>query len=280
MNAGQQGEPRSDSIGRGIGGLATGIAAGLMAAAVRKEREHGDSPRSGEKVWRNSYTEGQLEDRLWRPVGIGKDRGKKRGARRLMGAILQAAEKLELRTLRERQAKKPGVRNGVLGDIGLRVLKALYEIVDFKTGRLEPSIHFIAERIGKSYAAVHNALDRLRQRGFLSWIRRSRPTDNEGQVGPQVEQITNAYALRIPAELQDHLHKLLGDAPTPDCERWRHEQAAKDLDALIATVTASKFHHDFWSGDKLTGESFASIAAGLDRQERESSTSGETVGSF
>jgi len=266
--------------GGAIGSLTTGIAAGLMDIAVRKEREHGDSPRSGEKVWRNSYTEGQLEDRLWRPVGIGKDRGKKRGARRLMGAMLKAAEKLELRTLRERQAKKPGVRNGVLGDIGLRVLKKLYEIVDFRTGRLEPSIQHIADEIGKSYAAVHNALDRLRQRGFLSWIRRSRPTDNKGQFAPQVEQITNAYALRIPVELQDHIRDVLGDAPTPDCERWRREQADKDLEALIATISASKFHHDFWSGDKLTGQSFASIAAGLDRQERESSKCGETGGSF
>ncbi len=251
-----------------------------MDQAAKKERVRGDSPRTGEKVWRNSYTEGQLEDRLWRPVGIGKDRGKKRGARRMMGAVLKAAEKLELRTLRERRAKQPGVRNGVLGDIGLRVLKALYEIVDFRTGRLEPSIQHIADKIGKSYAAVHNALDRLRQRGFLSWIRRSRPTDNEGQVGPQVEQITNAYVLCIPGEMLEHFQALLGDAPTPDCERWRREQADKDLEALIATVTASQFHHDFWSGDKLTGQSFASIAATLDRQERESSTCGETGGSF
>lgn len=41
-----------------IGGLVTGIAAGLMEAASRKEREHGDSPRSGQPVWRNSDTEG------------------------------------------------------------------------------------------------------------------------------------------------------------------------------------------------------------------------------
>jgi hypothetical protein len=74
MIAGAQGAPRASEMGRGIGGLVTGIAAGLMEAAVRKERAR-RQPRSGQPVWRNSYNEGQLEDRLWRPIGIGKARG-------------------------------------------------------------------------------------------------------------------------------------------------------------------------------------------------------------
>jgi hypothetical protein len=193
----------------------------------------------------------------------------------MLGALMQAAKKLELRTRRERQAKKPGTRNGVLGDIGIAVLGALFDLVDFGSGRLEPAISTIADKVGYSYSAVHNALDRLRTAGFLKWIRRSRPTGNKNLALPQVEQIPNAYVLLIPVEMMDHIRRLVGDGPTPDCEVWRREQAAKDLDALIATTTASRFHRDFWSGDKLTGESFALIAEALDRQERESSSSGE-----
>jgi hypothetical protein len=255
-------------MGRGIGGLVTGIAAGLMDAAVRKEKARGDSPRSGQPVWRNSYTEGQIEDRLWRPIGVGRARGTRRGAKRLKGAIMQAAKALDARTRKERKGKHKGVRNGVLGHIGLAVLESLYDLVDFATGRLEPAINTIADRVGHSYSAVHNALDRLRKFGFLKWMRRSRPTENKGEAGPQVEQIPNAYALMIPIEFLDFVRRLVSDGPTPDCERWRREQSRADLENLIATTTASRFHHDFWSGDKLTGESLGSIAEALDRQER------------
>jgi hypothetical protein len=44
MIAGAQGAPRASEMGRGIGGLVTGIAAGLMEAAVRKERSAATAP--------------------------------------------------------------------------------------------------------------------------------------------------------------------------------------------------------------------------------------------
>jgi hypothetical protein len=264
---------------RSIGQSAGSVISALGAALNARKAANGSSPRSGQPVWRNSYYEGQLEDRLWRPVGLGKQRGTRRGASRLAGAVMKAAKALDRRTRIERKAKTPGLRNGALGEIGIAVLEALYSLVDYATGRLEPAIATLAERTGYSYSAVHNALGRLRAAGFLKWIRRSRPTENKGEAGPQVEQISNAYALTIPVEFQDYVERLVGDGPTPDCEQWRREQAGKDLEALIASVSASRFHRDFWNGDKLTGESFAAIAEALDRQERESSRAGETGGS-
>jgi len=166
------------------------------------------------------------------------------------------------------------------------VLEALYDLVDYRTGRLEPAIvtiATIAERIGRSYSAVHDALGRLRNFGFLKWIRRSRPTENKGEAGPQVEQIRNAYILTVPAELQDHVRRLLGDNPTPDCERWRREDARNELADMISKISVSQAHRDLWHGDKLLGETFAQLAAGLDQleaQERESGRAGETGGSF
>lgn len=263
-----------------FGDKAFSIVGALGAALNAREAANGSSPRSGQPVWRNSYYEGQLEDRIWRPIGIGRQRGTRKGASRLAGAILKAARALDRRTRIQRKAKTPGARNGALGEIGIAVLETLYGLVDYATGRLEPAINTIAERTGYSYSAVHNALARLRDHGFLKWIRRSRKTDNKGEAGPQVVQIPNAYILTVPVEFQDYVNRLIGDVHTPDCEQWRREQAGKELEALIAQVSASRFHRDFWTGDKLTGESFASIAAALDRQERESSRAGETVGSY
>lgn len=223
--------------------------------------------RSGAPVWRNSYTEGQIESRIWRPIADGT----KRGARRRIGAILKSARELERRTRRERQRAHPGCRNGVLGQIGLDVLEALYtRFVDFRTGQLDPAIATIAETIGHSYAAVHAALRRLRAAGFLHWIRRSRPTDRKGEAGPQVEQITNAYALLVPKSIEGMIKHLLGRAPVPADARWHREQHDAEWRKMLDGLSAQELIRDTWSGDNLAGETLARIARLLDQQ-RESS---------
>lgn len=255
------------------------VSFGQVVAGLKPEKAF----RSGQPVWRNSYYEGQLEDRIWRPIGVGRARGSKRGGRRYAAAVIRTAEALERRTRAERQKDKPGARNGVLGDIGVGVLKALYDIVDFATGRLEPAIATIAEHTGYCYSAVHEALCRLRKHGFLQWIRRSRPTENKGEAGPQVEQIPNAYVLVLPKEFEELVRRLVDDSPVPDEERWRRDQARQEWQAMLDQLSATELHRDTWSGDRLAGETLARIAALLtarDAQERESSRKRETGGSF
>ena len=273
--------------GSPFGLIAAGIVGNAMSRQTRAILGRGDSPRSGQPVWRNSYYEGQMEDRLWRPVGLGRQRGTVRGGRRYAGAVVKAARAFDRRTRSERKSSMPGTRNGVLGEVGVAVLEVLYDIVDFRTGRLEPAIQTIADRTGYCYSAVHDALCRLRRAGFLHWIRRSKPTENQGEAGPQVEQIPNAYVLLLPTEFERLVRGLLGewggdDARVPECEQDRRKAQKGDLEAMLATITASHYHSDFWAGDKLTGESFARIAALLDakeRQERESPRARETGGS-
>lgn len=246
-------------------------AAALPPFTLNPKREK--QTHSGQPVWRNSYYEGQIEHRLWRPIGDGK----RRGARRRIGAILKAAKEIDRRTRRERQQEHRGVRNGILGDIGYAVLEAIYNhFVDYATGRCEPAIATIAEKVGHSYAAVHAALRRLRSAGFLHWVRRSRPTENKGEAGPQVEQISNAYALLLPEKLEGMIRNLLGRSPVPDDERWRRQQDKRDWDAMVASLNAVDFIAEHWTGDQLAGESLKRIAALLDAQERESSTALET----
>ncbi|HKT85299.1 MAG TPA: hypothetical protein VJQ77_04340 [Novosphingobium sp.] len=222
--------------------------------------------RAGQPVWRNSYYEGTIEDRIFRPF-LG---GNLRSAKRHIGAILNSAKELERRTRRERQTKVPGCRNGILGQVGLDVLDALYNrFLDYRTGRLEPAIATIAEAVGHSYSAVHAALQRLRQTGFLHWVRRSRPTDNRGIAGPQVEQIPNAYALLLPKAIEHMVKHLIGKSPVPADERWRREEHAREWNRMLASVSAVEFLETTWDGDRLAGETLRRIAAAIDAREKQ-----------
>jgi hypothetical protein len=237
---------------------------GEIIAAAKPAKEFRSPERA--KVWRNSYYENTIEKQIWRPLA----NGTRRGAKRHIGAVLKSARVFERRSRRERQLVRPGTRNGALGQIGLDVLEALYELVDFKTGRLEPAIATLAAMVGHSYAAVHAALRRLRASGFLHWVRRSRPTDKVGEAGPQVEQITNAYCLLVPEKIERIVKLMVGQSPTPADANL----TAKERDQQIQYVMDQMTHRDFqeatWSGDNLAGETLKRIAALLD-QKRESS---------
>ena len=89
-----------------FGLLAAKIAATSLSRTTRLKLERGDSPRSGQPVWRNSYYEGQCEDRIWRRYGDGTARTGKR----LQALILKAARRLERETRRKRQAEAEPLR--------------------------------------------------------------------------------------------------------------------------------------------------------------------------
>lgn len=258
----------------------TGLSIGQIVAGMKPAKEF----RTFQPVWRNSSYEGHREQQVWRPIGIGVGRGNKRGARRYAAAVIKAAESLERRSRATRRQSQPGVRNGALGDVALGVLRALYDMVDYATGRLEPAVATIAERTGYCYSAVHKALGRLREQGFLQWIRRSRPTENKGEAGPQVEQIPNAYGLTLPKDIEASIRHLLSDGPTPDDEQWRRDQAKQDLGDMIRTLsTTSEFQAQFRAADPGLDDVLARLAAAWDAnqvKERESSTKRETGGSF
>jgi len=245
-----------------FGAIAAKIAGVQLSRHTRVRLGHGDSPRSGQPVWRNSYKVGQIEDRLWKPINGGTSRGGKRWTM----AVLKAAEAFELRTRAERREKEPGARNGALGPVGLAVLKYLYETVDYATGRLEPALRTIANATGHAYSAVHEALVRLRRFGFLYWMRRSKPVENPAPDGPQVEQASNAYALLIPEKMQGWLSRLIGKEPTPACEEDRLRRKREEFEAMLSGLSATEYHTDF--NDKaLFGPTLKSIAAAVDARD-------------
>lgn len=245
-------------------GLAAASALGTrLSRKTRAKLTRGDAPRSGEKVWRNSYYEGQIEHRIWKPIRSGS----RRDGARWTAALLKKAKEFEFATRLKRRETQPGAENGALGSIGLEVLECLYSIVDYTTGRLEPAIATIAEKIGRSYSAVHRALVRLRNAQFIGWMRRSRPIEDPEPGGQQVEQITNAYALTVPTELRPWLSSLFAPSPLPACDQDRRAADRKATEAMLAGLNLREWHNATWSGDALLGETLARLAAAVESRD-------------
>lgn len=201
--------------------------------------------RTFQPVRRNSYHAGEREARFWTPVPKAE-----------ISARLSAAEAYN------RQHKEPGRPNGPLGHIGLEVLKDLYRLVDYKTGRLEPAIDTICRRIKRSRDAVVRALKALRVHGFLKWIRRTEPIDNPG-AGPQVRQISNAYAFDLPAKARALVGMILGrGAPKPDDQVQREAEDAAAVEAMLAQAGPEAAAR-FIAGDSALGDALAGLARSL-----------------
>ena len=200
---------------------------GEILAAKRDENRN--------RVHRHTKHQPGEEGRLWRPF-----------SRRNAARFMRAAERYDrLQRLRHRH-ERTGKRNGALGHIGLEVLRELLRLIDHRTGRLDPAIATIAGRIGRSIAAVHAALNRLRVHGFLTWIRRYVPTGRDGLRGPQVRQTSNAYALTIPATA-----RLDDEAPTPEDELHRLAIVAADHARMLAELPLFERNRELFDGDGL-----------------------------
>jgi hypothetical protein len=74
------------------------------------------------------------------------------------------------------------------------VLHALiFDFLNHRTGRLDPSYAAIAHKAGVCVRAVATALARLRELGILNWVRRCAESWRDGRF--VLEQQTNAYAV-------------------------------------------------------------------------------------
>ncbi len=169
--------------------------------------------RTYQPVRRNSHYAGRCEKRLWRPMKPLE-----------LLCILKAAERMD-----ERERRK-GERQGPLGAIGLELLRLLCRTVCFRTGRLDPSYEYLERKLRRSHDAVVRAMARLRAHGFLIWERRCEPTENEGR-GPQVRQISNAYALLVPEAAAARVSQ--ATPSLPDDHAHAAETAAAELTTMI-----------------------------------------------
>jgi hypothetical protein len=94
----------------------------------------------------------------------------------------------------DRTTHQPGHHGGAVGHTALAVLHALiFDFLNHRTGRLDPSYAAIAHRAGVCVRTVATALARLRELGILNWVRRCAETWQDGRF--VLEQQTNAYAV-------------------------------------------------------------------------------------
>ena len=212
-------------------------------------------------VRRYSYQRGRCEVVFW-----------KKTSRQEVRCILLAAKRYEL-TLRRR-----GQRCGPLGSVAIEVLEYLVNLVDFRTGRLEPSIDKLMCRLKRSRDAIVRALKNLRAHGFLDWLRRYVPTGNEGR-GPQVRQASNAYRLHLPERAKQFLGRWGRPQPPPeDCEHALEVRKA-ELESYGKSLSLEEFALSAL-GDTPLGLSFAQLGKNVEEyrrnQQRESAKRAES----
>jgi hypothetical protein len=175
--------------------------------------------RTLQPIRRQSRPAGRYEGVFWRPT-----------SRRDVEQIKLAAKRYELAT------RQPGARNGALGFVALEVLEYFGNLVNFRTGRLDPSLDFLMRKLRRSRDAIVRALKALRDHGFVDWLRRFEPTGNEGR-GPQVRQVSNAYRLSLPRRVAAMMGRFFQSPPAPDDHAHAQEIRAAEVEAYRSALS-------------------------------------------
>ena len=184
----------------------------------------GPTPRANRHpVRRGSRLAGSCEGTFWC-----------RTDRREVRRALLAARRYEL------TGRLAGQRQGPRGDVALEVLELLGNLVSYRTGRLEPSLAYLMEKLRRSKDAVVRALAALREHGFLDWIRRHERIELVEGPGPRVRQVTNAYRISLPRRAAQLLGRLLGSPPLPDDVAHEQAERAAWVEAYKASLPLSE----------------------------------------
>jgi hypothetical protein len=152
------------------------------------------------RVRRNSFDIDDPRSRVWRPI----NGGSKPAGLRWSDTMLKLAKEYDL------VGKQKG-RMGPLGPHTVRVLEILLkDLVDFATGRLEPTYAELMRRTGYAKSTIASALRRLRVHGFLDWVRRSRiVATDEGEVRHQTSNAIFFDLSRMPKRAWLRFQQLL-----------------------------------------------------------------------
>lgn len=226
------------------------IGAVLTEAPAERERT---------PVRRQSRAAGKCEGVFWR-----------RTNRQEVRQIVLAARRYEL------ACREPGTRNGPLGGVAIEVLELFANLVNFRTGRLDPSIDFLMRKLRRSRDAIVRALKALRSHGFLDWLRRYVPTGNEGRA-PQVQQTSNAYRLSLPARARQFLGRFGVTPPLPDDHLQAEAERVAEIEAHRASLPMDELAL-FDVGDNPLGQALVRLARSM--KQRESARQTESPSSF
>lgn len=213
----------------------TALSIPLPSKSRRPEPEH---RRTYERVRRESRWAG---NERWQPITPthGKD---------MVLALQVYREKL----------RKPGQRWGAAGTISAGAVDLYRLMVNMAvrgSGRLEPSVAWLAEKLNVPAKVVHAWKTQLKEHGFLNWQRRYVESGLQGRRGPQVKQISNAYVLKTPPRAWEAIAKIIrrrpqaartaasADAPaptlSPHAQRRENERKAAKARMMSSLDTMS-----------------------------------------
>jgi hypothetical protein len=117
----------------------------------------------------------------------------------------------------DRGTHELGKHGGAVGPTALQVLHALiFDFLNHRTGRLDPSYEAIAHKAGVCVRAVATALKHLRELGILNWVRRCAKKWREGRF--VLEQQSNAYAVLPDSQWRGY--RPPAEAPGPAPGTW------------------------------------------------------------
>jgi hypothetical protein len=132
----------------------------------------------------------------------------------------------------DRNTHQAGRHGGAVGPTALQVLHSLiFDFLNHRTGRLDPSYAAIAAKAGVCVRTVATALQRLRELGILSWVRRCAERWRDGRF--MLEQQSNAYAVLPESQWRGYR-----PPPEPPAAPWRMPSAL--VQAALESDPAAK----------------------------------------
>ena len=142
----------------------------------------------------------------------------------------------------DRSTHELGRHGGAVGPTGLAVLHALiFDFLNHRTGRLDPSYAAIAAKAGVCQRTVATALARLRELGILNWVRRCAERWRDGRF--VLEQETNAYAVLPESQWRGYRPPLEPPAaPWPDTWGEAPRMPSALAQAALESDLAGKVH--------------------------------------
>lgn len=186
------------------------------------------------RINRNSFDVDDRRAQVARRYGDGS----KRGTGAWVRAYLRTAQEYD-RHVRGQTGRSP------LGASGVQVLEAilLNHWHDFKTGHIDPALSQLEAATGYARTTIVAILKRLRQHGFINWVRRTQHLDRQGQAGPQRCQVNNLYFLdvrNLPKEAAGRLQQLLAKVVSKATAAGanRPEGSVSNARSNAVTVTA------------------------------------------
>lgn len=146
----------------------------------------------------------------------------------------QAAMFWHAATKWDSRTHEKGKHGGFLGHVAREVYRVLlFDFLNYRTGRCDPSVAGIAKRSGYCARAVHSALNLLRRLRLITWVRRCEESyDEDGQF--RLRQRTNAYGLLPPTQWQGY-EEDAPPLPSPDT-LGTPEPVPDPIDAAVAEI--------------------------------------------